>query len=357
MGSFSSAQSHANYEVIAVSGYGWSGSGAVVDLLCEVDGCCTPNLEFSLIKEPGGLVDLEHFLVDQWDLISSSVAIERFVQLVGVQSRPFQRFGHWGGGYNAKLGIQLESLTQDFLRLLNVLEYKGATRVHQYQYGHLASFLRKICRAAGFGGFRHKDMFISNPSGLEFLKAVNIFLQSIMTPLIASFGASHLILDQAISATNPSKALRYFPKIKLVIVDRDPRDIYVDQINNKSLMGTNKSDPNRVGKFIKSYLASRQCSAPLDSFSATIMRVQFEDLVINYDDETNKILEFCGLSPAIWKPRTRFNPDRSEVNVGLWKKFKNQQDIRLLELGLSDFCLVDSRGCWSFLTPNSDGLL
>ncbi len=73
---------------IAVSGYGWSGSGAVVDMLREVDGCGTPGFEFSLIKEPGGIIDLECLLVDNWDVIREADAIDRFLSFIEIVDRP-----------------------------------------------------------------------------------------------------------------------------------------------------------------------------------------------------------------------------------------------------------------------------
>ena len=64
---------------ICVSGYGWSGSGAVVDLLQEFEGYVSLDIEFRLIKDAYGISDLENFLVYNWDVLRSDKAVKDFL--------------------------------------------------------------------------------------------------------------------------------------------------------------------------------------------------------------------------------------------------------------------------------------
>ena len=72
---------------IAVSGYGWSGSGACIDILREFKGVNGPNNEFRIIKDPYGLLDLENSLVDNWDFVRHDVAIKDFLKYCKVLGR------------------------------------------------------------------------------------------------------------------------------------------------------------------------------------------------------------------------------------------------------------------------------
>ena len=66
---------------ILVSGYGWTGSSAVVDLLKEINKACYMNVEFRIIKDPKGLRDLYDSLVENWDPLNSDIAIKDFLWL------------------------------------------------------------------------------------------------------------------------------------------------------------------------------------------------------------------------------------------------------------------------------------
>ncbi len=68
-----------NFRYILIAGYGWSGSSAVVDLLNEIDGFYEPHVEFRLLKDPYGLIDLRHALVEHWDILNSDIAIRDFL--------------------------------------------------------------------------------------------------------------------------------------------------------------------------------------------------------------------------------------------------------------------------------------
>ena len=64
---------------VSVGGYGWTGSSACIDILKEFEGFGDLNGEFRIIKDPYGISDLEHSLVDSWDFVRHDIAIQDFL--------------------------------------------------------------------------------------------------------------------------------------------------------------------------------------------------------------------------------------------------------------------------------------
>ena len=323
--------------VLAVSGYGWTGSGAVVDLLREVECCASFGSEFSLIKEPRGLIDLECFLVERWDVIRHDRAIKDFLSYCEILARPNRRFGHWGGDLNKSLDIDLSYLSRRYINSLTGFTYRGSSRIHNYDHGHGISLLRKIGRVMGLEVAKSELMRFARPRHEDFILATRSYLEAIFAPLMTSTRSTHLILDQAIPTANPFKAMMYFSNLKLLLVDRDPRDIYVDQVRNRSLIGANVRDDLRVEKFINWYSGMRiGQDAMLKKAGDQVLKIQFENLISNYEVESRRIIDFCGLEGFPRAEKKFFAPAVSEKNVGLWRRFENRRDIVELQASLKD---------------------
>jgi hypothetical protein len=125
-----------------------------------------------------------------------------------------------------------------------------------------------------------------------------------------------VILDQAVRYTNPVKILNYFQDIKLVLVDRDPRDIYIELVNKKALIGADESSLDLAKKYCVWHRKLRE-SVNLNDPRVLILR--FEDLVLDYQNTILKISEFIGLDIKKREQFRYFNPANSLKNVHLWK--------------------------------------
>ena len=97
---------------VSVSGIGYSGSGAVIDLLCEFERCkdaCGDD-EFVFAYYPDGLDDLSyHLLTGISRFHSSDIAIMRFkkaIHFLGKQA------------WNHRTRYQLEAITEEFISLV-----------------------------------------------------------------------------------------------------------------------------------------------------------------------------------------------------------------------------------------------
>ena len=64
----------------------------------------------------------------------------------------------------------------------------------------------------------------------------------------------YLVLDQCVSTTNVKRYLNYIRDLKVIIVDRDPRDVYIQAMRNGDHVLPH--DPLFVCKAISRYAAN-----------------------------------------------------------------------------------------------------
>ena len=93
-------------------------------------------------------------------------------------------------------------------------------------------------------------MFFSNIDKDEFYLIVKKFNNNLFKNILTE---NNLILDQAIPTTNAKYHENYFSNSKIIIVDRDPRDIFADLLRSGGLIGQElaKLDIQSVNKYVK----------------------------------------------------------------------------------------------------------
>ena len=92
--------------IIGVCGLGYTGSGAVIDLLKEYSGLQVEDKdEFGLVFRPDGLQDLCYQVTHPRRYMSSDMAIHRFIRLYRHTFRP--RAG-WGKDYSEQAEAYLD---------------------------------------------------------------------------------------------------------------------------------------------------------------------------------------------------------------------------------------------------------
>ena len=309
--------------VIAVSGYGWSGSGLYEDFLSGTELIESLEVEFSLIKEPKGLLDLDYSLFENWDVIRAHYAIEDFLEFVSILNRKNEKFGKWGLDLGTLLGVDLEERSREFVARIAEFEYRGRTRVQHYSAGSLTSFCRKLRARLPFVSQASQSMYLAKPTRKEFQGAVQSYIEG----LLIGFESEFVLLDQAIPTSNPHRGLCYLPNAKLIVVDRDPRDIYVDLIRNNALIGAELPGLRRARKFVKWHSKLRESvAAP----SGQIEYFKFEDLVLRFDSTVVRLAEFLGLSEEALR-NSSYDLGRSALNIGLWKHFEFQDELECIQ--------------------------
>jgi len=120
--------------------------------------------------------------------------------------------------------------------------------------------------------------------------------------------------------------------IKEICVYRDPRDQFLS-----AFRWDFQWMPRSIDKLVSRHRATT--GAALNSPNPNRLMVRFEDLVLKYDETTQKIMEFCGIDPKNHvRPKSVFDPAISAVNIGAWKNFVDQDFMRQIEERLGEYC-------------------
>lgn len=324
--------------IINVCGFGWSGSGAYLDLLREYEEVTFPtnnDWEFNFLWVPDGLFDLEYKLCNKHSRIfDSALAIDRFLGI----AKEFE------GGifrYNKVLGVSFFDMCKEYVDRL--VQFKLETnsiihKLHPTTRDRLVKYFNKfltvllqniimkqIVSKDTFFKLRfnnYKSMCVSyNPDNFDDI--TKEFVESILSRIRLDKNKI-LVLNQALPPDQPELFEHFFKEdIKTIIIKRDPRDCFI--LMNR-LKGTSKAVPTNVEDYItfykKTILQTRKCD------KENIITLQFEDLIYNYEDTIKRVESFFNIHEHNLKYRF-FKPQQSVNNTNLveiYPEFKNDVD-------------------------------
>lgn len=323
-------------EKILIVGYGWSGSGAVLDYINDYEQVFCPNIEFSVFWEPRGLYDLKVSLIDNWDFLGHSIKIEDFLDYIRILSRDNNRYlFKRGEGYSKCLDIDLNSLANEYLQKLISFEYHSNSRIIEQRKTSSLRFYEFIKRK--FKLYNPPTFKYAKVSEKLFISATQDFINKIFKNSMNKTKSSILLLDQAVSVTNLQKSLHFFESSKCIVVSRDPRDTYVDMVRNKSLMGVVDS-LDSVEKFILWYSNLRKtASEEMKNLSHNICKkVSYEEFVL-CENVRDEVSEFVSVEKKYRKNR-KFIASESKANIGIWKDYHCQKSMEKIYSCLKKYC-------------------
>lgn len=85
-------------------------------------------------------------------------------------------------------------------------------------------------------------------------------------------------------------------------------------------------------------------SVKKDIKSDRILRINYEDLIFNYEKTVNLIFKFSKINHNSHSNKFKFfDPKISKLNVNLWKKHKDNSNILLIEKKLSKYLYNSDR--------------
>jgi hypothetical protein len=130
--------------------------------------------------------------------------------------------------------------------------------------------------------------------------------------------------------------MKFFSDPRCIIVDRDPRDLYV-MVKNVYGMNAMFIPSDTVEHFIEYYKRLRDDR--LWKGADKILFIRFEDLIYKYAETVGIIEKFVG--PVLGthvKPKEFFNPEVSIANTNVFGKFpQDAEAIKRIEVELSEF--------------------
>ena len=322
------------YPIVSVTGLCATGSSAVFDLLREYDTFESFPYEFRLLTDPDGIIDLGNVLKNNWQDLNVDIAIRRFIALFDRISRDTKWYYPLSYGYNALLDGRFEKELNVFLKNMGCLSWQGSWPYHWHEYSAAKWFFYRVL--AKFKKekwlYRNDKMYMASFS--QFEEACRVLFNNICKIIAKDKDGKQILFDQLIPAGNCEEFLTYFYDAKIIIVDRDPRDVYTRGVVKQwPFIPT----PN-IDNYIAWYRTIRENTYPLADDSKRILFVRFEDLIYKYEETKTLIEEFIHLNPSQQiRPREYFKPEVSIKNTQSWHKM-NPDAITQIEKELKEYC-------------------
>lgn len=340
---------------IFLSGLNLTGKTILTDFFREFKGVYVPShtSEFDLIRIQGGLLDLSNAIHEDWSPIRSDAAIRRFqrviarVGTVASLSNPSSLFYANGMSYDSTFNHKFLEISEKYINSL--IEYRYS---HEWPYLSIdklpiLQFWQRLRRVIFKKKIFPVEIFGTDPT--KFLDKTKFYLDELFQTIVAD--EDHFaVIHNAIEPFNPTRGLDLFSNGRLIVVQRDPRDVYASSfpINNgykptfeegrllKLKMGLTSAYD--IEKFILRQRIQYE-SIQTRNDDHRVLRLKFEDIILKYEESIKQIIQFLNLdkSQHIYK-RQFFNPNLSKKNIGLWKSHGDYESIRRIERELGKYC-------------------
>ena len=318
-----------NYkQIVSVQGLGYSGSGAILDLLCEVDKCNVLGKDEKAI-----VLGNDHkgaFEVDFLRLAGGIFELEKYIDSDNV--------------------FQNDAMANRFISCVNAFPlFQKDKKVRDFFYAFFSSIIDlKISNVVGvpFNPYLYNNrdsshiFFFKKMETPHFRHHCRILLMKLFSYLNTE-NKDILVLDQFLqdNTLEIEKYKDYAPSSRIILCYRDPRDVY--QFACDYNIGWIAH--NDVNQFVKWY---RQMTRNVNLNTNDYLVVQFEKLVFDYERQVERILSYLNINKEAHNPLLKlkfFNPNISKQNIGLWKNnIKKQVDYEFIKEQLRIFCYFET---------------
>ena len=303
---------------IIVLGTFYSGAGAVYDFLAGRSDSKDPlnGKEYLLPQIPYGIMALHATCESHFSHPSANINLTNFKKVayklgqLHTKSSPGMGYAEDIRDYYLFVDSYTDSIT------VSTLPYES------HWDWFTASLIKRVYQ-------RLKKMFINkvNPkkkylpvNGDEFLKVTREF----HTRMFSNHEKKYTLLNQAGSGWNPVNSTEYFPRRKVILVVRDPRDQYCELIKHKNA--------GSVNEYVKWYKEMRQRIALIDSKYIKVVR--FEEFVFEYSTVSGDVCEFLNIDKDL---SSNYDPIASRKNIGIYKELLGKEELEIITINLQEY--------------------
>lgn len=324
------------FQILDLSGFMFSGKAAVHDFLSEIDGIWTPGnrSEFDLLRVKDGIADLENS-ISSWSPIRSDETARRFLKLVRKMTKSnagVRRLFVPGFDYGTRYP-NLREASERFISRITTKEWDIYWPYHLLDMGPMEILGFKLKRKLLGVSDNIRYRLISNE---HFLKHLRDYLDEVLCFGIDKSKYHTVAMNNGFEPFDPDRFINYFHEARCILVDRDPRDIFATSnmfsngFNDQIELYQKIAGAHDVDTFIERIRVYRANTSAINS--KRVLRINFENLVQEYEATTNKIFQFLEIDPANHVGKfSKFDPVKSEKNIGLWRQLPNQDAIHLIE--------------------------
>lgn len=325
--------------IIGTCGFGATGSSVVTDYLKEYEDIIVKDdIEFAYVYETDGLACLERDIMHPLGRTLGSISsIKRFEEMVEKRKKTYERCG----GLPSDVFVASARKFVDSITMTKWYWSTGKKSEWRYNPKHI---LRRYMEKKVIPSREKKTGHRVNLWPLEevklsvrpdnFYEAAKLHIDEMLTAMGLDTNAI-IALDQPFSGNNPQASFPFFNDPYAVVVDRDPRDLYV--FGKTKLMGRKRFFPiETVEDFIIYYKCLRK-DQPYLQPHPRVLNLCFEDLVYEYDKTTVKLRDFLHL-PENPHPKSVFDPSLSVANTQVFKRFTQfADDVKKIEDALPEY--------------------
>lgn len=326
--------------VLTCASYYGTGSSAVTDFFSEFQNVSSAgSYEFRFIHDPDGIRDLEYHIVENNNRHNTSNAIKRYLKYA-------RYFGDCKirQGYKRFMGKKFMEYTQEYINNITELQCEAYWHFDRMEKSSLFSFIDTILVKIGymFHEYRltllsllHEQSYYTAIDEETFLKYTREYISKVIQALNKD-NSEYIMIDQFLPPSNIDRCLRYLDDVRAVVVERDPRDIYL-LANEK---WKEKVIPYKdVKDFCKWYEITRRHRKREEYDKEKVLFLQFEDMIYHYDETAEKLIKFAELdSKDQVDKRKHFNPDISIANTNLKERYgQYKEDIDYIEENLREY--------------------
>lgn len=329
------------HKIISCAGFGGTGSSAITDLLSEFEGIKgIGTFEFTILHDVDGILDLKHSIVDRFERLNCTEAIYRFERLIN----------NVEGMYRPYLGDSFRIESNNYIDTITITQWRGFWHQHLYRGSKFEKRVKykipeKIQRIL-YNIFIKNSKYEYTPYYLKkdiklcydkekFMVETKKYINSLINILDSKNEYEYLALDQLVTPYNLEEYYEFFDDLKVIIVDRDPRDLY---LLNKIYWKEGWIPSHDVELYVKWFKGIRKDKINYNGGNS--INIMFEELIYNYENTVKKIIEFLGIDECNHINKLKkFNPEKSIKNCRLWENEKQYtDDIKYIEQNLKEYC-------------------
>lgn len=327
-------------KIISCASYYGSGSSVITDFVSEFDNVHSfTNEEFRFLQDPNGISDLEYNLVENFNRHNSGYALKKYKKLVD-----FYTGNIFNERYEKLLKGNWKKYSYEYIEKLTDFKYYGWWQYDLFDKGKFFYFRKRLINKLlkctiwrgqperSLNNMRKEITYCSHPSENKFLNLTRNYIDDLFSSVT---NKDLVMVDQLVPPINIERYLRYFNNIQAIVVDRDPRDIFILE----KYIWKDGVIPSDVKSFCKWFLYTRSAGIGKGFLNINVRFVQFEDMVYKYEKTTTNLMKWLGLTETTHREKgAYFNPEISKKNTRLWEKIDvNPKDIEYIESKLSNY--------------------
>ena len=327
--------------LVDVSGFSFTGKTAVIQLLSEFENVVSHDVEFEFdfARSPNGIIDVCSKCIDSpdWSLVRSCEAIrecDALIRRLGGDRSVGDRLSREGTAYDFYFP-GFTNLAQAWLKSLLTSSYRAPWPYANFSRGRLTGLSIKYLRR--FGLFKDELVYLARLSEEEIVEKTQLFFDGILKSCCEP--GQVLITNNMFEPYSPSNHLRFVKDGYSIVVDRDPRDIYLSAKFAAKVAGVDVGAAvtgSSVGEFVKRFEVTRGNSCHK---SERVIRINFEQLIFDYETVVEDLQHRLPIGEHIAKSQ-HFKLLNSRSNVGIWKSELGSNclnEVAVIEDRLSDY--------------------